>query len=346
MNAYNGICPPNVNINKFFKEIIDRDNITEINLFLDNLKGNFLNNFIFDYGKEFSLGYACENDKFNTALSLIKSGDVVLGQKNKNGRTPLILCTGNEDEMSAIVAEELLKGDCKPDAKYSTGRTALMRCCNYKTNPDIKIASMLLDRDPNLGFQLDDDGYSGLDLLIEFNNENEKKELLRDKMYRNLCVKYLKIYSDGDLSDGVFARVMEIICNDKDDLRPALDRPLLQKGINLNNYCDESHKTIEAVATTLKATLVAPNLQEKMQIPKAEAVPFAVGERIAGVSPGHRYVPDEIRDPEGFARYERLYPPGKGPNAGPGGGPAGGKKCKTIKRRSLKRNKKSKRQKC
>ena len=140
--------------------------------------------------------------------------------------------------MSAIVAEELLKGDCKPDATYRDGRTALMRCCEYKTIPDIKIASMLLDRDPNLGFHLDDYHDSGLDLLVIFKNEAEKKEILSDKMYINLCVKYLKIYSEGDQGDGVFSRVMEIICNDKDGLRPALDRPLLQKGINLNNYCD------------------------------------------------------------------------------------------------------------
>lgn len=326
MELHNGICPPNTNIYTFFKDIVDRDNAKEINLFLHHLKNNFLNNSMFNKSKDYSLGYACKNDKFNTALTLIKSGNVDLGLKDSKGQTPLMLCCNNkDDEMFVIIAKELLKGDCKPEETYNRGFTALTNCLNSMTNTNLTIASMILDRDPNLAFHIDPEGNSSLDLVISY-YEDQQDYMLNNKLYIDLCVRLFEIYSEGDQGDGVFTRVMESMCIDETNfpLRRVLDKPFARIGIDFNDYCNKPPMKTEA--TILQATLNKPGRRTKMAIEAAEAIPFAVGEREQGVSPSGRYAPNERNDPEGFAQYERLYPPaGLYPRS------SGGTKCKTKK---------------
>ena len=45
---YNGICPIHEDIVDHFKELIDQDNAEATELFLNNLKRNFLSNYLFD----------------------------------------------------------------------------------------------------------------------------------------------------------------------------------------------------------------------------------------------------------------------------------------------------------
>lgn len=352
---YNGICPIHEDIVDHFKELIDQDNAEATELFLNNLKRNFLSNYLFDRSSVFSLGYACENGKFNVALKMIEIGlrepeEVDLGEVDADGRTPLTLCCSSDDEMSVMVVKELLKGDCKPYTTYSNNqKSALMRACDYKEDASLLILNELLEFDYNLGFQVDSKDESGLMYLFDYRSNEDKRFLLHNKLYIKVAVKYLKLYYIHSPDDKTFKDVMKKICNDA-EVRMAFSSPLLKvsipgskQGIDLNVYCREPESTTEFAIGPPVASIESvpkPRRRLELDIPEAEEVPLVFGERVEGVSPGGRWVSREDAQ-----RYIRLYPPGKGPNDGPGGGPAGGKKRKTIKRRSLKRNKKSRRQK-
>jgi hypothetical protein len=351
---YNGICPPDKNIVDHFQELIDSDNGEHVDLFLNNLKRNFLGSYLFDRNSVFSLGYACENEKFNAALKMIEIGlrdpeEVDLGEADTDGRTPLTFCCSSDDEMSVVVVKELLKGDCKPYATYSNNqKSSLMRACDYKEDASLLILNELLEFDYNLGFQVDSSDESGLMYLFDYRSNEDKKFLLHNKLYIKVAVKYLKLYYIHNPDDKTFKDVMKKICNDA-EVRRAFSSPLLKvsipgskQGIDLNAYCREPEPATDfAIGPPLASIESVPKTRKKLAIdlPEAEEMPLVVGERVEGISPGGRWVSDEDAQ-----RYIRLYPPGKGPNDGPGGGPAGGKKRKTIKKRSLKRNKKSRRQ--
>lgn len=338
---YNGTCPSDENIVDHFQELINEDNAANVDLFLNNLQKNFLSNYLFDKNSVFSLGYACENGKFNVALKIIEIGlrepeEVDLGEVDAAGRTPLMMCCSSDDEMSVIVVKELLKGNCRPDAEYNNKKTALMRACDYKEDASLLIVNELLNFNYKLGFQLDSSDESGIMYLFDYQNGNHKKDLLQNKLYIKVGVKYLKLYYTNKPNDKNFQDVMKKICNDQ-EVRRAFSTPLLKQGIDLNIYCREPELATEfAIGPPVAAIESAPKTLA-INLPKAEELPSVFGERVEGVSPGGRWV--SRADAQ---RYIRLYPPGKGP---PGGGPAGGKKRKTIKRRSLKRNKKSRRQK-
>jgi ankyrin repeat protein len=352
---YNGICPIYEDIVGHFKELIDGDNAEATELFLNNLKKNFLKNYLFDRNSVCSLGYACENGKFNAALKMIEIGlrepeEVDLGEVDADGRTPLTLCCSSDDEMSVMVVKELLKGDCRPDAEYNNKKTALMRACDYKEDASLLIVNELLDFDYNLGFQVDSNDESGLMYLFDYRSNEDKKFLLHNKLYIKVAVKYLKLYYIHSPDDKTFKDVMKKICNDA-EVRMAFSSPLLKvsipgskQGIDLNVYCREPEPTTEFAIGPPVASIESvpkPRRRLELDIPEAEEMPLVVGERVEGVSPGGRWVSREDAQ-----RYIRLYPPGKGPNDGPGGGPAGGKKRKTIKRKNTsKKTKKTRRNK-
>jgi hypothetical protein len=351
---YNGICPPNDNIISHFKELIDEDNAEKTELFLNNLKKNFLNNYFFDRNSVFSLGYACKNEKFNVALKLIEIGlrepeGVDLGEADTDGRTPLISCCSSDDELSVMVVKELLKGDCKPYATYSNQKTAVMRACDYKEDASLLILNELLDFDYNLGFQVDDREESGLTYLFDYRSNEDKRFLLHNKLYITVAVKYLKLYYIQNPDDNNFKTVMNLICNDA-EVRKAFSTPLLKvsipgskQGIDLNTYCLAPMPATEfAISPPVASIESVPKTRRRLEldIPEAEELPVGVEIREMGVSPGGRWVSREQE-----RQYVRLYPPGKGPNDGPGGGPAGGKKRNTIKKnKKSKLNKKTRRQ--
>jgi hypothetical protein len=351
---YNGICPIDEDIVGHFKELIDEDNAEATELFLNNLKKNFLRNYLFDRNSVCCLGYACENKKFNAALKLIEIGlsepeEVDLGEVDADGRTPLTLCCSSDDEMSVVVVKELLKGDCKPYATYSNNqKSSLMRACDYKEDASLLILNELLEFDYNLGFQVDSNDESGLMYLFDYRSNEDKQFLLHNKLYIKVAVKYLKLYYIHNPDDKTFKEVMKKICNDA-EVRRAFSSPLLKasipgskQGIDLNVYCREPKPTTEfAIGPPVASIESIPKTRRRLEldIPEAEEMPLVVGERLEGVSPGGRWVSREDAQ-----RYIRLYPPGKGPNDGPGGGPAGGKKRKTIKRKNKsKKTKKTRR---
>jgi hypothetical protein len=344
VQAYNGICPIDEDIVGHFKELIDEDNAAKTELFLNNLKKNFLKNYLFDRNSVCSLGYACENGKFNAALKMIEIGlrepeEVDLGEVDADGRTPLTLCCSSDDEMSVMVVKELLKGNCRPDAEYNNKKTALMRACDYKEDASLLIVNELLDFDYNLGFQLDSNDESGLMYLFDYRSNEDKKFLLHNKLYIKVAVKYLKLYYVNNPDDKTFKNVMKKICTDI-EVRRAFSTPLLKvsipgskQGIDLNVYCREPEPTTEFAIGPPVASIESVSKTRRrleLDIPEAEEMPLVVGERVEGVSPGGRWVSREDAQ-----RYIRLYPPGKGP----GGGPAGGKK------RTKKRVQKTKRRK-
>jgi hypothetical protein len=342
---YNGICPPDENVDGYFKELINENNAANVELFLNNLKKSFLSNYFFNRNSEASLAHACENDKFNVALKLIEIGlrdpqEIDLGQANKDGKTPLIACCSSSDEMAFIVAKELLKGNCRPDARYGEyNKSAIMRACDYKDNSSLLIADALLKYDANLGFQFDNEGKSGLNYLFDYHNDGDKEVFLKNKLYIKFVVNYLKLYYLNKPVDDNFTRVMELICNDP-ELRKAFSTPLLQvsgvkEGIDLNKYCMSPRDTTGFGFGPLSGTFEAvPNSRLRLRDPEASEVPIVVALPEEGVSPGGRWVSREQA-----RQYIRLYPPGKGPNDGP----AGGKKRKTLKKKGLKHNKKSRR---
>jgi len=344
VQAYNGICPIDEDIVGHFKELIDEDNAAKTELFLNNLKINFLQNYLFDRNSVCSLGYACENKKFKVALKLIEIGlhkpeEVDLGEVDADGRTPLILCCSSDDEMSVIVVKELLKGNCRPGAEYNNKKTALMRACDYKEDASLLIVNELLDFDYNLGFQLDSNDESGLMYLFDYRSNEDKKFLLHNKLYIKVAVKYLKLYYVNNPDDKTFKEVMKKICNDL-EVRTAFSTPLLKvsipgskQGIDLNVYCREPEPTTEfAIGPPVASIESVPKTRRRLEldIPEAEEMPLVVGERVEGVSPGGRWVSREDAQ-----RYIRLYPPGKGP----GGGPAGGKKRTKKRVQKIKRRK-------
>lgn len=356
---YNGICPPDENIDGHFKELVKEDNAVNVELFLNNLKKNFLSNYLFNRNSEISLAYACENDKFNVALKLIEIGlrdpqEIDLGEANKDGKTPLISCCSSSDEMALIVAKELLKGNCRPDARYGEyNKSAIMRCCDHRENPSLLIADALLKYDANLGFQFDSEGNSGLKYLFDYHNDGDKEDFLKNKLYIKFGVTYLKLYYLNKPDDDNFTRVMELICNDP-ELRKAFSTPLLQvsgvkEGIDLNKYCMTPRDTTGIGFGPLSGTLEeVPNSRLRLRVPEASEIPLALALPEEGVSPGGRWVSREqalqyVRQTHRFPDVERYKRENPSPR-GPGGSSAGGKKRKTIKRHSLKRNKKSRRQ--
>jgi len=349
---YNGICPPNNDIISHFKGLIDEDNAAKTELFLNNLKKNFLSNYLFE--RNSSLGYACENEKFNAALKLIEIGlrepeEVDLGEADTYGRTPLIFCCSSEDEMAVVVVKELLKGDCKPRATYGDQKSALMRACDYKEDASLLILNELLEFDYNLGFQVDNREESGLIYLFDYRSNQDKQFFLHNKLYIKVAVKYLKLYYIKNPEDNNFKQIMNLICNDA-EVRKAFSSPLLKvsipgskQGIDLNTYCLAPMPATEfAIAPPVASIESVPKTRRRLEldIPEAEELPVGVEIHERRVSPGGRWVSEEQAQ-----RYVRLYPPGKGPNDGPGGGPAGGKKRNTIKKnKKSKLNKKTRRQ--
>jgi hypothetical protein len=349
---YNGLCSPNENIITHFKELIDEDNAENVELFINNLKKNFLRNYLFERGKNFSLGYACKQGKYNVALKFVEIGlrepNVVnLGESDADGKTPLIECCNSDDEMSIIVVKELLKGNCRPEATYGeNNKSALMRACDYKEDASLLILNELLNFDYNLGFQLDSNGESGIMYLFNYLTDQDKSYFLKNKLYIKVCVNYLKIYFIHDPNNDNFESTMDSICNDP-ELRRAFSTPLLKvtipeskKGIDLNDYCLNPARATEILVHPMTASIESiskPRKRLDLDLPEAEEIPLEIGERVEGVSPGGRWVSSEDA-----RRYIRLYPPGKGPNGGPGSDPAGGKKRNTTKKSRLKRNKNKK----
>jgi len=346
VQAYNGICPPEEDIVGHFKKLIDDDNTEATDFFLNNLKKNFLQNFLFDRNSVFSLGYACENKKFKVALKLIEIGlhnpeEVDLAQVDADGRTPLMLCCSSDDEMSVIVVKELLKGNCKPEAVYNNKKTALMRACDYKEDASLLIVNELLDFDYNLGFQVDSNDESGLMYLFDYRGDEDKKFLLHNKLYIKVAVKYLKLYYINDPDDKTFKEVMKKICNDA-EVRKAFSSPLLkvsipgsEQGIDLNVYCREPEPTTEfAIGPPVASIEAVPKTRKKLEIdiPEAQEMPLVSGERVEGVSPGGRWAdPEEERRAERVHYNDRLLPPEK---RGLGGGAS---KKRTNKKRTKRR---------
>jgi hypothetical protein len=326
VQAYNGICLPDEDIVDHFKKLIDDDNAEATDLFLNNLKKNFLSNYFFDGKSVFSLGYACENGKFKVALKLIEIGlhnpeEVDLAQVDADGRTPLMLCCSSDDEMSVIVVKELLKGNCKPDAVYNNKKTALMRACDYKEDASLLIVNELLDFDHKLGFQVDSNDESGLMYLFDYRSNEDKHFLLHNKLYIKVAVKYLKLYYINNPDDKTFKEVMKKICNDA-EVRKAFSSPLLKvsiprskQGIDLDVYCKEPEPTTEfAIGPPVASIEAVPKTSKKLEIdiPEAQEMPLVVGEIVEGVSPGGRWTdPEEERRAERVHYNDRLLPPEK-----------------------------------
>jgi hypothetical protein len=346
VQVYNGICLPDEDIVGHFKELIDEDNATNVDLFLNNLKINFLQNYLFDRNSVFSLGYACENEKFKVALKLIEIGlhkpeEVDLGEVDADGRTPLMLCCSSDDEMSVIVVKELLKGNCRPDAEYNNKKTALMRACDYKEDASLLIVNELLDFDYNLGFQVDSNYESGLMYLFDYRGDEDKEFLLHNKLYIKVAVKYLKLYYINNPDDKTFKEVMKKICNDA-EVRKAFSSPLLKvsipgskQGIDLNVYCKEPEPATEFAIGPPVASIESVSKTRRrleLDIPEAEEMPLVLGERVEGVSPGGRWTdPEEERRAERVHYNDRLLPPEK---RGLGGGAS---KKRTNKKRTKRR---------
>jgi len=344
---YTGTCPSNVNFSEHFVSLIKKNNCENIQLFLANLERNLFSNNLFrmDGSPTNALIYAMDSGFYNSVLCLINTGNANINQKNRDGYTPLMMVCGQDEEKSFEVAQALINHGCNLAEVNNDGRTALIRCCRYRTTPSLRIGIVLLD-DVNHGdyqFILDNDRLSGLDYLLTFDEDGifnlPAEEYCQIPEYVEFVVRYLKLYFDKvDKADQVYERNIEKICRTKilyDTFGPALRRA--KTGINLYDVC----KPLKDAGVSVPATgVLVPGLQPPEELEEASEIPLALALPEEGVSPGGRWVSREQA-----RQYVRLYPPGKGPNDGPGGGPAGGKKRNTIKKnKKSKLNKKTRRQ--
>lgn len=354
---YDGICSTNGGyaFTEHFVDLIKKDNCENIQLFLANLERNLFSNKLFRItgGYENALNYALKENLLESALCLVNTGNADVNKKSQTGYTPLMLCIRGDEEITFKIAKAILSSrDFQPEIVNNDGRTALIRCCRYRTKPSLKIGSELLDINRgNHQFILDNSNLSGLDYLLDFFDDEDETEFPAEiycqmPEYVEFVVKYLKLYFDRtEKGDQVYERNIEKICKTKtlyDTFGPALRRA--RTGINLYDVCKElkdAGKSAQPIGVVVPGLKVPEGNPER--IAKATEVPIvvAVEEAHEGVSPGGRWVRPE--DERLYVRQHKRENPNP---RGPGGGTAGGKKQKTIKKRRLKRNQNKKSRRC
>lgn len=327
---YTGIFPSSKNIGNYFVELIEENNCENIKLFLANLEKNLLANKLFDSNTDNALNYACLNEFYDSALCLINTGNANIDEKNAEGYTPLMFCARSSDRKSLEVAEALLSRGCKAEEVNNDGRTALVRCCRYRTSPSLKLGITLLDTNrgdyPSL---LDKDGFGGLDYLLDFDEEARDRGdyavgyYVLDPQYIEFVAKYLKFYLDSEkIADEVYLRNIQKIC-DIEVLKKAL-RPVFNKttGISFDEVC----KPIKDAGVGVP---IMGQRVEGLELPgdlsEASELDVAVAQREEGVSPGGRFVPSYRYDEVGTLpkpNFPEQRPPP----------PLGGEKKRTKKR--------------
>jgi ankyrin repeat protein len=346
---YDGICPTNggYTFTEHFVNLIKKDNCENIQLFLANLERNLFSNKLFRItgGYENALNYALKENFLESALCLVNTGNADVNKKSQTGYTPLMLCIRGDEEITIKIAEAILSNrDFQPEIVNNDGRTALIRCCRYRTKPSLKIGSALLDINRgNHQFILDSSSLSGLDYLLDFFDDEDETEFPEEiycqmPEYVDFVVKYLKLYFDRmEKGDQVYERNIEKICRSKilyDTFGPALRRA--RTGINLYDVCKElkdAGKSVQSTGVVVSGLEVPEGLPEGLVEASEIPVVVAVEEPREGVSPGGRWVRPE--DQRLYVRQHKRENPGP---RGPGGSSAGGKKRKTINKRGLKRN--------
>ena len=295
-----GICPPDEELFTYFDNLVYADDAEGVSLFLNNLEKNFLSNKkIFVDENVDPLLFALGQDKYEAALEIIKTGKAPLNNKNEDGLTPLMLCTGIENEIAIELVTELLKGDCGLDYTNNLGETALIMACSWGgLRTDLKIASMLLDvkdgKNKNYPFILDNEGDSGLSFLFTFQDENHSVDkYIKNSNFIDLATKYIKIYYEQRPNDQILMDALEEICKDK-RLYNAFERPLRNDvGIRLHDFCSEKVEAPEvAFLQGTRVDAVSPRTARASAIPRASRVPKRAGVIAVRdeVSPGGRFV--------------------------------------------------------